>query len=718
METVAVAGNPNAGKSTLINGIAGTKLQVGNWPGVTVEKKEARLSLGDHPVRLVDLPGTYSLSPYSEEERIARDFLLSERPDVIINVIDTTNLERNLFLTIQLLEMGIPTVIALNMYDEIENKGFKINIEAIESILGVKVVATSATRKRGLKEVLEAVSDLLENPETPKKQRYNRDIAEAVSYIKGEIEKQSPDLLKRWPEDWLAYKILENDPLIRDWAELDIDQIRNNPAITHLRSAHNTNIEDYMSDARYALTAGLTKEVMSKPLLPKFELTEQIDKIVLNRYISLPMFLLIMWLMFKLTFDISTPFVDWIDHVTVGPLMRWGTSLLSAVGASDWLISLFTEGIIGGVGFVLVFVPVISVMMFFITFLEGCGYMARAAFVMDRYMHFIGLHGKSFIPMILGFGCNVPAVYATRTLENDRDKALTALLLPLMSCSARLPVYILFVSAFFPQNSGTVLFSLYIIGVLLAILVGFLLRKTLFRGDAPAFIMELPPYRMPSLNNLMVHTWEKVKHFIIKAGTFILAMSIFIWFALNLPWGVEHKKDSYLGQAAEVVSPIFKPLGFGNWESTAALMTGVIAKEMVVSTMGEIFATNPHMDEEPEPYSVREDLVDIGVSFAEACRDAVVNVFSTFTISSISVEETGETRKLRSKIQQHFTPLTAYGMMVFVLLYMPCLVTGAAIRSEFGSWKLFGIATAYGLFLGWISAFLIYQVGTLLGIGV
>ena len=716
----AVAGNPNSGKSTLINGIAGSRLQVGNWPGVTVEKKEAYLKLSDHSIRLVDLPGTYSLMAYTEEEMVARDFLLHENPQVIINVIDTTNLERNLYLTVQLLELGIPMVIALNMFDEVEQKGFKVDIETIQAILGVKVVPTSAIKKKGIQPLLNAVEEVINHPHQyqPKQLKYSDDIEEAIPGILEEVREHAPGLLERYPERWLVYKIIEKDAAILNHEGLDAEHILNNKAVDHLRKVHNEDMATYLSDQRYAQTAGLAKEVLTKPLIPKFELTEKIDRIVLNRYLGLPVFLVTIWLMFKLTFDLSTPFVDWIDYLATGPLTRWSAALLNGVGASSWLISLVTEGIIGGVGFVLVFVPVITAMMFFITFLEGSGYMARAAFVMDRYMHMIGLHGKSFIPMILGFGCNVPGVYATRTLENRKDKELTALLLPLMSCSARLPVYILFVGAFFPKNSGTVMFSLYLMGIVLAIAVGYFFRHTLFRGETPVFIMELPPYRMPSFKNLMVHTWEKAKHFIIKAGTFILAMSIFIWFALNLPWGVESKKDSILGQGAQIVAPVLKPLGFGTWEATASLMTGVIAKEMVVSTMGEIYAVAPPQKGEAADFSVREDLLRIGSTFLFACRDALLNVVSTASISSITTEEGEDSRKLRSRIQESFTPLSAYAMMVFVLLYMPCLVTGVAIRNEFGSWRLFIISTAYGLVLAWTMAFLIYQGGTLLGIGV
>jgi ferrous iron transport protein B len=717
---VAVAGNPNAGKSTLINAIAGSRLHVGNWPGVTVEKKEARLILNDHTIRLVDLPGTYSLSAYSEEEAVARDFLLNDHPAVIINVIDATNLERNLYLTVQLLELEIPIVIALNMYDEVNYKGYKIDTKAIEKILGVKVVPTTAIKKKGVDDLLKVVEEILMQPDhyKPNRLKYSSDIEEAIPKILDEVNEHVPELLERYPGRWLAYKIIEQDRSIVQHESLDPGHVLNNEAVEHLKSAHDKNMTALLSDLRYAQTAGLAKEVLVRPAMQRIEITEQIDRIVLNRYLSLPIFFLIIWFTFKLTFDLSTPFVDWIDFLATGPISSWSRSILHLLGSSPWLVSLVTEGIIGGVGFVLVFVPVISAMMFFITFLEGCGYMARAAFVMDRYMHLIGLHGKSFIPMILGFGCNVPAIYATRTLENRQDKALTALLLPLMSCSARLPVYILFVSAFFPEHSGTVLFSIYLMGILLAVLVGYGFRHTLFRGETPVFIMELPPYRMPSLKNLLIHTWEKVKHFIIKAGTFILAMSIFIWFALNLPWGVENKKDSYLGQVAQVIVPVFKPIGLGNWETTASLLTGVIAKEMVVSTMGEIYTSSPVVDESgTNRESFSRELANIVLSFGTACKQAVLNVFATAGISSISTEEGDDSQRLRSKIQSSFTPLSAYAMMVFVLLYMPCLVTGVAIRNEFGSWKLFYISMAYGIALAWLMALIIYQGGMLLGLG-
>jgi len=715
--TVAVAGNPNSGKSTLINAIAGTRLQVGNWAGVTVEKKEASFEFRGRKIRLVDLPGTYSLSPYTQEEIIARDYLVNNRPDLILNVVDATNLERNLYLTVQLLELGIPLVMALNIYDEAEAKGYRIDVSGIEKLLGITVVPTSAVKKNGLDALLTAVLSTANDlpGHAPKELNYGEDIERAAGRVSGLLLASRSELLERYPKRWLLLKLMEGDSHVAGEINLAGDAPLDD-ALRHLRTAHGDDIEAILADTRYSLATGLTREVLRKPELRKLELTEKIDRIVLNRFLGIPIFLAAMWVMFKLTFDLSAPFGDWIDAMTGGPFKRWAEAILGGIGAPDWTVSLVNEGIISGVGFVLVFVPVIFAMMFFITFLEGSGYMARAAFVMDRAMHSMGLHGKSFIPMLLGFGCNVPGIYATRTLENPRDKALTALLLPLMSCGARLPVYVLFAGVFFAANSGTVIWSLYVMGIILAIIMGIVFKKTLFRGEAPMFIMELPPYRMPSLHSLCLHTWEKGKHFLIKAGTYILAVSILVWFMLNLPWGVESKKDSYLGKAGQVMAPVFAPLGFGTWEAASSLITGVIAKEIVVGTMGEIYA--PSKDEEKkETPTLGEDMKEIVASFGAAVRQSAGNVVSTFGVSSLAAEEEEGQSSLKEEVRKAFTPLTAYAFMVFVLLYMPCMVVAVAMRQEFGGWKWFGVAFLYQSVLAWGMAFIIYQGGRLLGLG-
>ena len=716
--TVAVAGNPNSGKSTLINAIAGTRLQVGNWPGVTVEKKEAIFEHGGRRIRLVDLPGTYSLSPWSQEEIVARDYLAGERPDVVVNVVDATNLERNLYLTVQLLELGLPVVVALNIHDEAEAKGYRIDARAIEERLGVRVVPTSATKKRGLDELLDAVARAADGREAarPALLSYGTDLDRAALAVAESIEGRVPALAERWPRRWLVLKVMEGDPRVTEALGLDRAALLEGP-LAHLRSAHGEDIEALVAEARYALATGLTREVLTKPKLQRTELTERIDKIVLNRFLGIPIFFAAMWIVFKLTFDLSKPFGEWIDATANGPLKRWAALLLGAVHAPDWTVSLVNDGVISGVGFVLVFVPVIFAMMFFITVLEASGYMARAAFVMDKAMHAIGLHGKSFIPMVLGFGCNVPGVYATRTLESFRDRVLTALLIPLMSCGARLPVYVVFVGAFFPERPGTVIWSLYVLGIVLAMGVGVVFKKTLFRGEAPAFIMELPPYRMPSLRSVCLHTWEKGKHFLVKAGTYILAVSVMVWFLLHLPWGVEQKRDSYLGKAGAAVAPALAPLGFGSWEAAASLITGVIAKEIVVGTMGEIYA--PKAEPKAEAPSFGDDLKEIGVSFGKAAKASVGNVVSNVGFSSMSFQEEEDpgTSGLKAALRGRFTPLTALGFMVFVLLYMPCVVVAIAMRQEFGGWKWFGVAFCYQTALAWTMALLVYQGGRLLGLG-
>jgi ferrous iron transport protein B len=714
--TIAVAGNPNSGKSTLINAIAGSRLHVGNWPGVTVEKKEASFEHAGREIRLVDLPGTYSLSPYSMEEIVARDFLALERPDVVVNVVDATNLERNLYLTVQLLELGIPVVMALNIYDEAQDKGFRIDVRGIEERLGIRVVPTSATKKQGLAELLEAVVVAADGGHAtrPALLSYGTDIDRAALAVADALERLAPGVADRYPRRWLVLKLMEGDARVTEELQLDRFALLDVP-LEHLREAHGTDIEALVTEARYSLATGLTREVLEKPALPKKEFTERIDRIVLNRFLGIPIFLAAMWIVFKLTFDVSAPFGDWIDAMTNGPFKRWAAALLGTIGAPDWTVSLVNDGIISGVGFVLVFVPVIFAMMFFITFLEGSGYMARAAFVMDKAMHAMGLHGKSFIPMVLGFGCNVPGVYATRTLESHRDRVLTALLIPLMSCGARLPVYVLFVGVFFPERPGTVIWSLYVIGIALAIGMGVIFKRTLFRGQAPAFIMELPPYRMPSMRSLCLHTWEKGKHFLHKAGTYILAVSVIVWFLLNLPWGVEHKKDSYLGRAGQVMAPALAPLGFGNWEAASSLITGIIAKEIVVGTMGEIYA--PMHEAEEETPTLGEDLKEIVTSFGTAVMESAGNVVSTFGISSMSFEEEDEQSALKDAVRGAFTPLTAFGFMVFVLLYMPCIVVAIAMRQEFGGWKWFGVAFLYQTALAWGMALLVYQGGRLLGLG-
>lgn len=522
--TAAVIGNPNSGKSTLINAISGSRLKVGNWPGVTVEKKEASLKYRNKNIKLVDLPGIYSLSPYSQEEIIARDFLIQKNCDCIINVIDSTNIERSLYLTVQLLELNIPTIIVFNIYDEAENKGISVNFEKVEKLLDVKALKVIATKKKGLNEILEAVTKI-KKTDLPKNISYGEDLDKLLI----EIDEKFQELFfenKDISEKWLKLKIIEEDLNFKGAKQFE--KIDISSEVKHLKEYHDNDLQSYITEERYSVASGLGKQITETNYRKNWNISQNIDKVILNKYLAIPIFLAAMWIMFKLTFDISSPFIDWTDATFAGPLSKWTIFILEKIHSPDWFISLVVDGIIGGVGFVLVFIPVIFAMMFFVTFLESSGYMARAAFITDRLMRSFGLHGKSFVPLLIGFGCNVPAVYATRTLESTKDRIATCLVIPFMSCGARLPVYVLFVSVFFKENAANVIWFLYILGIVVAGIAGIFIQKILFKQEPPLFIMELPPYRLPTLKNLLVHTWEKGKHFLIKAGTYIFAVSIFV----------------------------------------------------------------------------------------------------------------------------------------------------------------------------------------------
>ncbi len=718
---VAVAGNPNSGKSTLINAVAGTRLHVGNWSGVTVEKKQASFKHDGTRIDLVDLPGTYSLSPYSEEEVIAADFLSDERPDVILDVVDATNLERNLYLTVQLLELGIPVVVALNVYDEAEKKGYEIDADAIAKALGVKVVPTSALTGRGLDELLDAVTEVAGEPEehAPRVLEYGPDIESALGAIEHELTEVAPGMVERCPARWLALKLLEGDERIGKRLQFLGTDALVERASEHLRTVHDADLESLVAEARYAKAGGLAREVLSKPKVTKMEFTERVDRIVLNRYLGIPIFLGTMWLLFKIMFDVSTPFIDFFEGLITGPVASGVTWALTGIGASEWVLSLAVDGIIGGVGVVFAFLPVIFTMMFFVTLLEASGYMARAAFIMDRAMRSIGLHGKSFIPLLLGFGCNVPAIYATRTLENRKDKVLTSLLIPFTSCGARLPVYVLFTAIFFAAYQATVLWSLYVLGVVVAMALGFLFKRTLFKGEAPVFVMELPPYRLPSLKNLLFHTWEKGKHYVVKAGTYIVLASLVVWTLYNVPFDAQSKEETLLGQAGRAVAPVFEPLGFGTWEAGSSIISGVVAKEVVVATMAQVYAPvgADEPADEPAP-SFGEEIAGVGTGFVQATRDAVTGLLAGLGVTSLAAEAPEEQSVLAAPLRSAFTPLSAFAFLVFVLLYVPCMIVLVAMRQEFRSWKWPLTSTAASFGSAWVVAFLVYQGGSLLGIGV
>ncbi len=669
---VALAGNPNAGKTTVFNNLTGGRQHVGNWPGVTVEKKEGTSKGGSLEFALVDLPGTYSLTAYSLEEVIVRDFIAGNKPDAVVNVVDASNVERNLYLTTQLLELGVPLIVALNMMDVAETRGVKIDVELLSELLGVPVVPVVALRNRGTDELTETIAMALRGEARFRgiQVLYGREVEEEIQKLEEAIasdEALEKAFLGKYSARWLAVKLLEEDERVEE----DIDRVEGPEAPVmkrleesrrHLFTIFGEDIETVIVDNRYGFVAGIMREAVQRQREGYASRSDRIDNILTNRILGFPIFAFFMWLMFFLTFYLGKFPMRWIEALVKGFSNLVSTNITSPV----WLHSLLVNGVIGGVGAVLVFLPQIFIIFICISILEDTGYMARAAFIMDRIMHWLGLHGKSFIPLVMGFGCNVPAVMATRTLESEKDRMITILVNPLMSCTARLPVYALFTAAFFAANQGTITFSLYLMGVILAIAMAKLFRKTLFRGESEPFVMELPPYRWPTAKGTVIHMWERGSLFLRKAGTVILAGSVIIWLLAYLPWGVAYGSSaSMAGKIGHFFEPLVKPLGF-DWRAVVALLFGFVAKEIVVSTFGALLG--------------------------------------------------GGTRAtISTKLQTIFTPLTAYTFMAFTLLYTPCLATVAVIRKETGSWKWAAFAIGYSLVLAWLVAFLIYRVGLLFG---
>jgi len=706
---IAVAGNPNCGKSTLINGIAGTRLHTGNWPGVTVEKRSADFEFEGKKIELVDLPGIYGLSPYTQEETIARDYLIYGKPDAIINVVDATNLERNLYLTIQLMELGIPIVIALNIYDEAEKKGYEIDIKSMSEMLGVSVIPTVATKKRGLENLLKTALDIAENPELhyPKLLNYGEDIESAVKSLMDQIEKTT--LKGKYPLRWLALKLIEADDLVCSEAAPAESGIHLDKVVSHLKATHDMDMESIMADARYAQAAGLTREVVSKKTMPrKREMTKIIDGIVLNRFLGIPIFLGLMYLVFHLTFTFGE-----LPRGLIEGLFGWLNKAIGNLwpeGSKSLLKSLLTDGIIGGAGGVIVFLPNILLLFLAIAILEDSGYMARAAFIMDRLMHKIGLHGKSFIPMLIGFGCSVPAIMATRTLENRRDRLTTMLVTPLMSCGARLPIYALIIPVFFAKSwQGPMLWTIYVIGILLAIASAKILRSTILKGESVPFVMELPPYRIPTIKGICIHMWERGWLYLKKAGTIILGISVVLWAMTVFPilpedratqfekekqiinskninneekneqlalidnqLAEESLRHSIAGRIGSFIEPVLKPMGF-DWKIGTALIGAFAAKEIFVAQMSIVHSVG-------------------------------------------KADEGSET--LREKLKDIYNPLIGFCIMLFCLISAPCMATIAITARESGSWKWAALQLIGLTLLAYTFTVIVFQTGRLFSIGI
>jgi ferrous iron transport protein B len=673
--TFALVGNPNSGKTTMFNEITGSTQYVGNWPGVTVEKKEGKARRFKEDIKIVDLPGIYSLSPYSMEEIIARDYIMDQKPNVVINIVDATNIERNLYLTMQLKEMGIPMIVALNMMDVIDARKDSINIQALEKLLGVPVVPASASKGKGIKEVIEKALHLAASKADVKKE-HSRNFDDKIETRLDETERIVSNIadLKGYNARWVALKLIEGDENIKEKIKVPQTVMSELSACKEtLEKEYDSDIETVLADNRYQHISKIVNKTVKKTIVSGgLTISDKIDRVVTNRILAIPLFMAIMFVIFQITFGAIGSFtIDTVDVFVNGTLAGAISGWLEAAGASVWLHALIIDGILAGMGSMLVFVPQIMLLFLFLALLEDTGYMARAAFIMDRLLRKLGLSGKSFIPMLLGFGCSVPAVMAARTLENEKDRRLTIILTPFMSCGARLPVYALFAAAFFAKNQGAIIFSIYVLGMVVAILSGVLLKNTILKGEASPFVMELPPYRIPTIKGLTIHMLDRGKGFIKKAGTVIFAASVIIWFlqSYNLSLQmVDDPANSIFGAIGMAIAPIFAPLGFGDWKSAVALLTGLVAKEVVVSTLGIL-------------HGVGDD-----------------------------------STQLVTLLQTAYTPLIAYAFMAFTLLYVPCIAAVAAIKREMNSWKWTMIAVGYQLIVAWTVSFLIYQIGRLFGL--
>ena len=670
---VVLVGNPNCGKTSLFNNATGAREKVGNYGGVTVDSKEGWFVVDGRRVQLVDLPGTYSLTEYSPEEMYVRTYISENHPDAILNIVDAGNLERNLYLTTQLMDMNIPMVVALNMWDELEKSGDKLDIEMMGRLLGARMVPLTAYNGHGVKEVLQATMDAIDESEQ-ETLHHNVNYGTLIEDYLKSLGAMCPNL-----DRYTVLKIIENDQhaIERLNGQANAEEVKKAAAEIrqHIERDYNDDIVSIITDLKYGFVRGALAEALTpnpdratNETKPGYSL----DKLLTNRWLALPILLVLMWLMFEATFTLGAYPQDWIES-GISWLGEWiGKALPTGI-----LRDLIVDGIIGGVGGVLVFLPQILILFFFISLLEDSGYMARAAFIVDRIMHRVGLHGKSFIPYLIGFGCGVPAIMATRTLENRRDRIVTILTVPFMSCSARLPAYLLLVAAFFTANQGLVLMSIYLIGIVVAAITAIILSKTILKHDKTQFVMELPPYRKPTARNATIHMWSKGKQYLQKMATIILAASIIVWALGYFPrhegqTPQEQIEQSYMGRMGKAIEPLVAPLGF-NWQMGVSVLTGAAAKEIVVSTMGVL-------------YTGESDATEESASLKNKLQNAVT-----------------------PEGEHVFDPIVAYSFMLFILLYFPCIAALVAIKREAGTkWMIFEIFYTTGV--AWLVSFIFYQV--------
>ena len=706
-----IVGNPNVGKTTLVNGLAGTNLKVGNWSGVTVEKREAKLTHAGRNVQLLDLPGAYSLSPHTPEELITRTALLDEAPEVAINVLDAGNLERNLYLTLQLMDFRLPIVVALNLVDEAKDKGMTVDAAALERALGVPVVETVASRGSGLGSLIGAA---LERAEVGQGVTYPAAIEASVAALVARMEPLPT--LPPHAHRYLALALLEGDPSIRGRLAATGHSALLEAADAQIRSLDASG-EDALitvAEARYARATAIAQAAIPQ-VVARRTLTDRLDTLALHRYLGIPVFLATVLLVFRLTFTVAAPFVALIGGPLQDTVSGWATAALS--WAPFFLRELVVGAIIPGVGTVLSFLPTLLVLYLAMSFLEDSGYMARAAFLADRMMRSIGLDGRAFIPLILGFGCNVPAVYATRTLEKKSDRILVSMILPFMSCSARLPVYIIFAAALFPKQGSVLVWALYLLGMVVAFAFAFVLRRTSLKNEGGGVLLELPPYRLPAPQVLWKHAWRRTASFARRARTTVLSTVVVVWALLAIPavqggrFATVKPEDSLFGTVSTFISPVFAPLGFGTWQATGALVPGFVAKEVVVATLGQIYLGEQAAP--PKALGLLAGLQRAALGTWAAVRESVQAIPTVLALPSLGADATGKVRSpLAAALAKAFTPASGLAYLVFVLLYTPCIATVGAIQAEHGR-RIAWITVAYQMATAWVAGLIVFQVARL-----
>ena len=702
---VALVGNPNCGKTSLFNFASGAHGHVGNYSGVTVDATEAHASMFGYEFNLTDLPGTYSLSCYSPEELYVREHLTEKMPDVVINVIDASNLERNLYLTTQLVDMNIRMVCALNMYDEFERRGDRLDLEVLSRLFGMPMVPTSFKNGEGVKELFKAVIQVYEGTNKASRHlhiNYGHEIEDGIAHIQKYL-KADEHITQHYSTRYLALKLLEHDSQVLDYLGKhmageqrmhDFHNLTNarDKASARVKEETGNDSETAIMDAKYGFINGALTEAGYKTGTKEdtYRMTHRIDGVLSNKYIGFPIFFLILYVMFEVTFTLGQYPMDWIEEA-----VAWLGEKISDGMPEGPLKAMLVDGVIGGVGSVIVFLPQILILYFFISLMEDSGYMARAAFIMDKLMHKMGLHGKSFIPLIMGFGCNVPAVMATRTIESRRSRIITMMILPFMSCSARLPIYIMIAGTFFSvAYRSWVLLSLYAVGIAMSIIVSKIFSSLVIKGEDTPFVMELPPYRWPTPKAIWRHTWEKGKEYLKKMGGIILVASIIVW-ALgyfphndNLPHA-QQQEQSYIGRMGKAIEPVFSPQGF-NWKLDVSLLAGVGAKEIVASSIGVLYSGDDELDNDNDD----DDEFSEDTEFSE--------------------DSEKYTRLRQAMLREGITPMAAYAYLIFILLYFPCVATIVAIKNETGSWRWALFAASYTTVVAWITSALVFQIGSLL----